>query len=79
MPLEDKKAPDRAEYVAGIKAGLGAEFVSIAFFWGFLLVNLYSSGATRPSVWRIFILIAESDIPYSIIVGSIIGIVFAAT
>lgn len=78
--MEDTKVPRRVDYAAGIKAGFVAGLVSIAFFLPADLFSLYLRDlAHGPFLWRIVVFFAETDIPYAIVIGLIIGIVFAAT
>ena len=77
--MEEIKVARRVDYAAGIKAGLVAGLAAEAFFLPVNLVSLYLRDLTRPDLWRITVAFAESDIPFALALGVIIGIVFAAT
>ena len=80
MDLEDVKVSGRVDYVAGIKAGVLAGLVSLAFSFPVYLVSLYFRDLTGTLLFpRLVYVFIETDIPYSIVVGMILGIIFAAT
>ena len=76
--MEDRKVPARVDYAAGIKAGVLAELVSLAFSFPAYLVSLYFRDPPGTlSFPRLVFFFIETSVPYAIALGLIIGIIFA--